>query len=264
MFRTYNTEYSTLHITFITIAQSHNRIHNTMSAVAAANSQNQQMQVLGQLTGFINNANAACAAGTECYNQQRIMDTKNAYDAAVINEKNAPENVEVARKNYLVAAKGQTAANQITGSRYQQNGQEEKDNAAQQFDNFYNDMSTAVKSVAVDNASIRTSDISIATLQSTLNQITDQDDDASNALNLLIRKIDYASQDITTIHQVEYYIKLVYWLAFLTWCACVLYERRFTMKTGGLFVLFTLFILLQNRIMNLIGFVIPADVNVRW
>jgi hypothetical protein len=36
------------------------------------------------------------------------------------------------------------------------------------------------------------------------------------------------------------------------------------MKTGGLFVLFTLFILLQNRIMNLVGFMIPADVNVKW
>jgi hypothetical protein len=232
----------------------------------AANSQNidQQMQVLGQLTGFINNANAACAAGTECYNQQRITDTKNAYDAAVINERTAPENVEVARKNYLVATKGQTAANEITGSRYQQNGEQEKDNAAQQFDDFYNGMSAAVKSAGVDNASIRTSIRTNTELNSVLNQITDQDDDASNAFNLLIRKIEYASQDIATIHRVEYYIKLVYWLVFLTWCACILYERRFTMKTGGLFVLFTLFILLQNRIMNLIGFVIPADVNVRW
>ena len=232
----------------------------------AANSQNidQQMQVLGQLTGFINNANAACAAGTECYNQQRITDTKNAYDAAVINERTAPENVEVARKNYLVATKGQTAANESLKSRYQQNGEQEKDNAAQQFDDFYNGMSAAVKSAGVDNASIRTSIRTNTELNSVLNQITDQDDDASNAFNLLIRKIEYASQDITTIHRVEYYIKLVYWLAFLTWCACILYERRFTMKTGGLFVLFTLFILLQNRIMNLIGFVIPADVNVRW
>ena len=177
----------------------------------AANSQNidQQMQVLGQLTGFINNANAACAAGTECYNQQRITDTKNAYDAAVINERTAPENVEVARKNYLVATKGQTAANESLKSRYQQNGEQEKDNAAQQFDDFYNGMSAAVKSAGVDNASIRTSIRTNTELNSVLNQITDQDDDASNAFNLLIRKIDYASQDITTIHRVEYYIKLV-------------------------------------------------------
>ena len=237
-----------------------------MSDVAAANSQNidQQMQVLGQLTGFINNANAACAAGTECYNQQQITDTKNAYDAAVINERTAPENVEVARKNYLVAAKGQTAANESLKSRYEQNGQEEKDNAAQQFDDFYNGMSAAVKSAGVDNASIRTSIITNTELNSVMDLITNQDDDASNAFNLLIRKIEYASQDIATIHRVEYYIKLVYWLVFLTWCACILYERRFTMKTGGLFVLFTLFILLQNRIMNLVGFMIPADVNVKW
>ena len=238
-----------------------------MSDVAAANSQNmqyQQMQLMNQMTGVINNANAACAAGTECYNQQQITDTKNAYDAAVINERTAPENVEVARKNYLVAAKGQTAANESLKSRYEQNGQEEKDNAAQQFDDFYNGMSAAVKSAGVDNASIRTSIITNTELNSVMDLITNQDDDASNAFNLLIRKIEYASQDIATIHRVEYYIKLVYWLVFLTWCACILYERRFTMKTGGLFVLFTLFILLQNRIMNLVGFMIPADVNVKW
>ena len=237
-----------------------------MSDVAAANSQNmqyQQMQLMNQMTGVINNANAACAEGTECYNQLRITNTKNAYDAAVITEKNAPEMVEVARKNYLVAAKGQTAANESLKSRYEANGQQEKASMTQQFNTFYNDMSAAVKSVAVDEAAIRTSGISNSALQTTLNDIAQQDDDASNALNLLIRKIDYASQDITTIHRVEYYIKLVYWLAFLTWCACVLYERRFTMKTGGLFVLFTLFILLQNRAMNLIGCVIPADVHVR-
>ena len=238
-----------------------------MSDVAAANSQNmqyQQMQLMNQMTGVINNANAACAEGTDCYNQLRITNTKNAYDAAVITEKNAPEMVEVARKNYLVATEGQTAANESLKSRYESNGQEEKAKTAQQFDAFFNDMSAAVKSVAVDEAAIRTSGISKSALQTTLNDIAQQDDDASNALNLLIRKIDYASQDITTIHRVEYYIKLVYWLAFLTWCACVLYERRFTMKTGGLFVLFTLFILLQNRAMNLVSFIIPADVNVKW
>jgi hypothetical protein len=69
---------------------------------------------------------------------------------------------------------------------------------------------------------------------------------------------------VKLINGVEYYVKLVYWLAFLTWLACILYERRFTMKTGGLFVVFTLFILLQNRVMNLISFIMPTDVNVRW
>ena len=172
--------------------------------------------------------------------------------------------VEVAHKKYLVATKGETAANESLKLRYQQNGEEEKANMTQQFNTFYNDMSATLKSVAVDDAVIRTSGISNIALQTTLNDITHQDDDASNAMNLLLRKIDYASQDITMIQNVEYYIKLVYWLAFMTWTACVLYERRFTMKTGGLFVLFTLFILLQNRIMNLIGGIIPADVNVKW
>jgi hypothetical protein len=218
----------------------------------AANTQNvdQQMRVMSELTGFINNANAACAPGTECYNQQQITDTKNAYDAAVINEKNAHQMVETAHKNYLVATKGQNGANETMRLRYQQNGSKEKEAAIQQFEQFYNSMSASVKSAGVDNATIGTSTRSIDQMEQSLYDITQQDDDASNALNLLLRKIEYASQDINTIHKVEYYIKLVYWLVFLTWCACILYERRFTMKTAGLFVLFTLFILLQNRIIN--------------
>jgi hypothetical protein len=125
-------------------------------------------------------------------------------------------------------------------------------------------MSDTLVKINNDNAYITNIAVSNAALERTMNDIAEQDDDATNALNLLIRKIEYASQDVNTIHKVEYYIKLVYWLVFLTWCACILYERRFTMKTGGLFVLFTLFILLQNRIMNLVGFMIPADVNVKW
>lgn len=228
------------------------------------NAQYQQMELMNQMTSIINNANSACAPGTQCYNQQQIIDTKNAFDAAVINERNAPQMVETARKNYLVATTGESSANETLKLRYQQNGEQEKANATQQFDTFYNNMSAALKSVAVDDATIQTSSVSNAALQSTLNDIAQQDDDASNALNLLVRKIEYASQDIDTIHKVEHYTKLVYWLVFLTWCMCILYERRFTKKTGGLFVLFTIFILLQNRIMNMMGFIIPADVNVKW
>jgi hypothetical protein len=103
-----------------------------------------------------------------------------------------------------------------------------------------------------------------AALDHSLTQIAQSDVDATNELNLLERKTHYMSQDVKLINGVEYYVKLVYWLAFLTWLACILYERRFTMKTGGLFVVFTLFILLQNRAMNLISFIMPTDVNVRW
>ena len=113
-------------------------------------------------------------------------------------------------------------------------------------------------------ASLQTLGQTNATLGATLNNITQSDDDATNELNLLERKTHYLGQDVKLINSIEQYIKLVYWLAFLTWIACILYERRFTMKTGGLFVLFTLFILLQNRAMNLISFIMPTDVNVRW
>ena len=93
---------------------------------------------------------------------------------------------------------------------------------------------------------------------------TAQNDDAINKLNLLERKTHYLAETIKFINGIESYVKLVYWLAFLTWIACIIYERTFTMKTAALFVLFTTMILMQNRIMDSISFMIPADVNVKW
>lgn len=236
-------------------------------AVGSANSQNmqyQQMQMMNQMTQFINSANAACAPGTDCYKNQQIVDAKNKYDAAVLTEKNAPEMVDVARKDYLVAAKGQTGANEELKMRYQQNGEDAKTKMIQQFNAYFNDMADKTKAVKANAAYIDTTSETNARLSQQLTQITENDNNATNELGLMVRKIHYASQDIALINRVEHYVKLLYWLAFLTWCACIVYERRFTMKTGGLFVLFTLVILLQNPIMDSISFMIPADVLVKW
>jgi hypothetical protein len=125
-------------------------------------------------------------------------------------------------------------------------------------------MSRKLDSTTTQVASMQTLTETNDTLGDTLTGITQADDDATNDLNLLERKTHYIAQDVKLINGVEYYVKLVYWLAFLTGLACILYERRFTMKTAGLFVLFTLFILLQNSAMNMFSFIMPADVNVRW
>jgi hypothetical protein len=237
------------------------------AAVAASNAQNmqyQQMQLLSQMTQVINDANAACGKGTECYNRQQIMDAQNNYRAALLTEKKAPEMVESARRDYLVAAKGTAGANQALRARYQKNGDEEKAKLTQQFDEWYKDMYSKLGSNANRAASLQTLAQTNATLSTTLNNITQTDDDATNELNLLERKTHYLAQDVKLINNIEHYVKLVYWLAFLTWIACILYDRQFTMKTGGLFVLFTLFILLQNRAMSWFNFIVPADVNVRW
>jgi|LauGreDrversion4_2_1035121.scaffolds.fasta_scaffold59462_3 hypothetical protein len=118
--------------------------------------------------------------------------------------------------------------------------------------------------MVVDDISVARLGVAVDDMIRNLDDLVKQEDDASSALALLIRKMEYASQDIALIQRWEYYIKLLYWLAFFTWCACIVYERRFTTKTGWTFVLFTLFILLQGRIMDAVSRVIPADVTVKW
>lgn len=251
-------------INIINTIQTSLQMSDTIGSANSQNMQHQQMQIMNQMTQLINNANTSCAKGTDCYKNQQIMDTKNKYDAAVLTQKNAPEMVEVARKDYLVAAKGQSVANEDLKMRYQKNGEEAKTNMIQQFTDWHSDVSAGVKSSAITAKTIKVTAATNEQRKQTLAKILDDDNNATNELGLMARKIEYASQDISLINQVEYYIKLLYWVAFLTWGICILYERRFTMKTGGLFVLFTLVILLQNRIMDSISFMIPADVNVKW
>ena len=225
-------------------------MNDTSAAASSQNVQFQQMQLMDQMTQMINNANMACAKGTECYNQQQIVDAQNNYTAALITAKKAPETVQTARKNFLIASKGQTAANQDMLDRYTKNGETEKDKLTQQFDDWFNDMTNKMNTGSLHAETITALQTSNDTANHFLSNLKNQADDTTNELNLLERKTHYFEQNIKFINGIEYYVKLVYWLAFMTWIACIIYERTFTMKTAALFVLFTCIIFAQNWIMN--------------
>ena len=226
------------------------------AASVASSSQNmqlQQIQLLNQMTQTINSANLSCAKGTDCYKNQQITDAQNAYNAAVITEKNAPQTVDTALKTCLVASKGQNGANQELMNRYEKNGNAEKAKLTQQFDDWFNDMTKKIATMAQHAQTSTTLNTSNNLATKQLDAIAQQDDDATNELNLLERKTHYAAQDVKMINGIEYYVKLIYWLAFFTWGACIIYDRAFTMKTAGLFVLFTTLILMRNLIMNMVS-----------
>jgi len=230
------------------------KYHMTDSAAATAASsqaaQLQQMQLMAQMTQTINNANMSCAKGTDCYKNQQITDTRNNYNAAVITEKQAPQTVDTALKNYLVASKGQNGANKELMIRYTKNGEDEKTQMTQQFNDWSNDMTRKIDMLSQHTITIDTLTTSIQIASDRLAQIADEADDEKNQMNLSERKIHFTGQVIKTINGIEYYIKLGYWLAFLTWIACVIYDRVFTMKTAILFVVFTVIALLQDQIMD--------------
>jgi hypothetical protein len=106
----------------------------------------QQMELMSQLTNVINAANAECAKGTKCYDQQRITDTKNKYDAAVIVANNAPKMVETAHYDYLVASKGETAAKEELKRQYMETGIQARATATTQFEEFYRGVSDILTS----------------------------------------------------------------------------------------------------------------------
>jgi len=210
----------------------------------------QQMQLMNQMTQTINNANLSCAKGTQCYKSQQISDARDKYNAAVITKENAPQTVDTAFKNYLVASKGQNGANEVLMSRYKKSGENEKTQMIQKFDDWSTDMTNKLSRLSQNGETIQTLSTSNRLASQRLNELTNETDDVINQMNLLERKIHFTGQVIKTINGIEYYVKLVYWLAFLTWIACIIYDRELTMKTSGLFVLFTVIVLMQDQIMD--------------
>jgi hypothetical protein len=233
-----------------TIVYNSAQMNDTTAAASSQNVQFQQMQLMDQMTQMINNANMMCAKGTDCYKQQQIVDAQNKYTAALITAKKAPETVQNARKNYLIASKGQTAANQDILRGFTENGEAEKATLTQQFDDWFNDMTNKMNTSSLHTQTIAALQTSNDNAMRLTTAFTAQNDDAINKLNLLERKTHYLAETIKFINGIESYVKLVYWLAFLTWIACIIYERTFTMKTAALFVLFTCIIFAQNWIMN--------------
>jgi hypothetical protein len=237
-------------------------------AATAQGMQAQQAQLMNQMNQMMNDSNLSCAPGTDCYNNLQITNARNAYDAAVITQQNAPKNVETAYTNYLVASQGQTGANQILMSRYTQNGETEKANQANQFEDWIKTVDNQINTN--DNLANTAGAISdsIELAKTSLSDANEANTNATDIMNLLERKIYYTNQQVSLINNVEYYIKLVYWLAFITWGFCVIYTRAFTLKTAGLFVLFTVIVLMQTWIMDgiiyCIKFIIPNNTYLTW
>jgi hypothetical protein len=237
-------------------------------AATSQSMQAQQSQLMNQMNQMMNDSNLSCAPGTDCYNNLQITDARNEYDAAVITQQTAPKNVETAYTNYLVASQGQTGANQMLMSRYTQNGETEKANQAGQVEDWIDNMSKKLSTN--DNLANTAGAISVNNELSaaSLSDARVANTNATDAMNLMERKIYYTNQQVSLINNVEYYIKLVYWLAFITWGFCVIYTRAFTLKTAGLFVLFTVIILMQTWIMDgiiyCIKFIIPKNTYLTW
>ena len=61
----------------------------------------------------------------------------------------------------------------------------------------------------VMDASVEGVNVAVDALKSNLDDIMKQNDDASSTLALLVRKMEYALQDIALIQRWEYYVKLL-------------------------------------------------------
>lgn len=237
-------------------------------AATSKSMQIQQAQLMAQMKEIMNNSDLTCGPGTACYNDQQITNARNAFNAAVITEKNAPKNVDAAFKAYLVAYQGQTKADETLLNRYISNGETEKSNYTAQVKGWIKNMTNKINTNDGYSDTINSLTNSNNAIKNVLDQGSMANTNATNAMNVLERKIHYTNQQVAVVNGVEYYVKLIYWLAFMTWGFCVIYTRAFTLKTAGMFVLFTVIILMQHLIMDgiiyCLKFIIPNNTYLTW
>jgi hypothetical protein len=237
-------------------------------AAASKSMQLQQAQLMAQMNQIMNDSTLTCGPGTACYNDQQITNARNAYNAAVITEQNAPKNVDSTFKTYLVASQGQTKANETLLNRYIANGKIEKANYTDQIVGWIKNMTNKINTNTGYAETIKSLGNSNNAIKNVLEQGNRANTNATNTMNVLERKIHYTNQQVAVVNNVEHYVKLVYWLAFITWGFCVIYTRAFTLKTAGMFVLFTVIILMQHWIMDgiiyCLKFIIPNNTYLTW
>jgi hypothetical protein len=88
-----------------------------------ANTNNQNKNNLDKFNSMIDQATAAISCDSECQNQQKDEQLKQAYLDAQTNLATAPNNVYVSRQNYVVFDQGQPAYDELIDSELLQQAQ---------------------------------------------------------------------------------------------------------------------------------------------
>jgi hypothetical protein len=91
--------------------------------IEQANKNNQNKNNLDKFNSMIDQATAAISCDSECQNQQKDEQLKQAYLDAQINLATAPNNVYVSRQNYVVFDQGQPAYDELIDSELLQQAQ---------------------------------------------------------------------------------------------------------------------------------------------
>ena len=107
--------------------QNYNKLlqqNKTLSQqIQQANQNNQNKNNLDKFNAMIDQATAAISCDSECQNQQKDEQLKQAYLNAQINLATAPNNVYVSRQNYVVFDQGQPAYDELIDSELLQQAQ---------------------------------------------------------------------------------------------------------------------------------------------
>ena len=92
--------------------------------IQEANANNQNKNNLDKFNSMIDQATAAISCDSECQNQQKDEQLKQAYLDAQTNLATAPNNVYVSRQNYVVFDQGQPAYDELIDSELLQQAQQ--------------------------------------------------------------------------------------------------------------------------------------------
>lgn len=211
----------------------------------------QTLQTPQTINELIKQTNAQTSCGPDCQKKNKIASLKTNYETAQSSATNAPENLTEARKNYFTYAFGDKYNNEFNEKLYTKQGKVMIDKLTKQHNENVNEIDTIIADYE-----------SGFIYAKNMGDLTDQYADKNKVLKQNIdkelsdaetneRKVFYESQEIETIEEWSYIIKLIYWVAVVLYTLVFLYDGMYkSLKNVSILVCFIIYPYVIGSILN--------------
>ena len=197
-----------------------------------------QQQTTELLNNLVAQINAKINCGPSCQKEKKIEELKKKYELAEQTVKNAPENLAEARNNYYSFAYGNkyfTEMQRVTATNEVDNilkkKKKETDDASSKIKDLLNDYD--LLSVNLDNSKIL-----LEKLKNENKKYLKKIDEEVSTTNTSDRKAYYEEQYVSTVENYLYWMKKIYWFAFVIYVILFLYLGFYKKRQNFLLLFF--------------------------
>lgn len=213
-----------------------------------------QAQLKNQINNILQTANNTlnCPPGTQCYkdNQKRKLESK--LNEARNNAREAPIALKNAEKDVMEFTLGSAKYNEYMRERLKNNANSEKMKLIDEHNQLIKEMKNDIQIIIDQNIYIKNMNDLLSQTENTNEDLKKQIADKTAVLNTTERKIYYENKEINKLNSIYNWVKLIFYLVVITWLFVIIYDKRFTITNGILFIIICLYYYFLERIIGYI------------